>query len=165
METFVTKLTHEDKKRVKRLFKRLDQDGNGFIEKVRANKSQAENKKENTWILSRKQFIRTLLLAGVASQLPFLNSCSEIALQIEDEFKNIEPLNQQQFKIVRTVQSILFPEEGDGPGAFQINADKYLVWVLNDPLIDPKENQYIMSFCLNYVSLHLCGMFCVFRLF
>ncbi len=100
---------------------------------------------EKTWLLSRKQFIRSILLVGVASQLPILNACSELALKEETDFLNISPLNQKQFKIVRTVQSILFPEEGDGPGALQFNADKYLIWVLNDPLIKKRENEYIIK--------------------
>ena len=104
-----------------------------------------EDQDDLVWILSRKEFIRSLLIAGIATQLPILNACSEIAISAEDNFKNIDPLGQRQFKVVREVQDILFPFEGDGPGALEVNADKYLVWVLNDPLLDPKEKDYIIK--------------------
>jgi len=98
------------------------------------------------WTLSRKEFIRSLLIVGIASQLPIINACSEIGLNNDEYFKNIDPLGQRQFKIIRGVQDILFPSEGDGPGALEVNADKYLVWVLNDSLLDPKEKNYVIKY-------------------
>lgn len=39
---------------------------------------------------------------------------------------------------------ILFPESGKGPGALKLNADKYLLWVLNDEHFDPEiKEQFI----------------------
>lgn len=96
---------------------------------------------DNEWLLSRRKFIKTLVLSGIAIQLPWLSSCSE-----ENEFiENTSPLTINQYKTVRAVQDILFPDDGNGPGARQINAGPYLVWVLNDQHLDPDENNYIIE--------------------
>ena len=105
-----------------------------------------EEQDDFEWTLSRKEFIRSLLIVGLSSQLPIINACSEIGLSNDEYFKNIDPLDQRQFKIIREVQDILFPSEGDGPGALEVNADKYLVWVLNDSLLDPKEKRYVIKY-------------------
>ena len=105
-----------------------------------------EEQDDLEWTLSRKEFIRSLLIVGIASQLPITNACSEIGLNNDEYFKNIDPLDQRQFKIIREVQDVLFPSEGDGPGALEVNADKYLVWVLNDSLLDPKEKNYVIKY-------------------
>lgn len=100
-----------------------------------------DNIQENEWSLSRKKFIQTLVLSGIAIQLPWLTACST-----DDEtVGNCAPLNESQFKTVRAVQDVLFPEDGNGPGARQINAAQYLVWVLNDSRLDSDENNYIIE--------------------
>lgn len=95
----------------------------------------------NDWHLSRKTFIRTLVLSGIAFQLPWLESCSTDS----ENFGDTAPLSLTQFKTVREVQNILFPEDGNGPGAFQVHADRYLIWILNDPLLDSDEGMYIIK--------------------
>lgn len=103
---------------------------------------------DNEWLLSRKKFIKTLVLSGVAIQLPWISSCSNENEVIE----NTSPLTADQFKTVRAVQDILFPDDGNGPGARQINAAPYLVWVLNDQRLDPDENNYIIEKIDEFVS-------------
>ena len=107
--------------------------------------TEDEDKDDLSWTLSRKAFIRSLLIAGIASQLPILSACSEIELSDEGVFKNIDPLNQVQYKTIREVQNVLFPSQGPGPGALEVNADKYLIWVLNDSLLDPKKKHFIIN--------------------
>lgn len=107
--------------------------------------TEDEDKDDLSWTLSRKAFIRSLLIAGIASQLPILSACSEIELSDEGVFKNIDPLNQVQYKTIREVQNVLFPSQGPGPGALEVNADKYLIWVLNDSLLDPKKKYFIIN--------------------
>lgn len=106
--------------------------------------NQADNynhETEQKWQLSRKAFVRTLLLSGIAFQLPWLTSC-----ETDDKLsKNVSPLNEKQFRIIREVQLTLFPEDGNGPSALHVNADKYLLWVLRDPLLDPEENNFIIE--------------------
>lgn len=102
---------------------------------------------ENDWLVSRKTFVKTLLLSGVAMQLPWLTSCSS-----EDTIGSTEPLTIVQFKALRAVQDVLFPEDGNGPSARDINATPYLVWVLNDSLLDPDENNYLIEKLDQFIS-------------
>lgn len=96
---------------------------------------------EYRWELSRKNFVKSLLLGGVALQLPWLTGCSS-----DDEYTgSTNPLTKEQFKLLCAVQNTLFPSDGNGPGAAEINAGTYLLWVLNDSHIDPDENTYIID--------------------
>jgi len=95
---------------------------------------------ENEWLISRKMFVKTLVLSGVALQMPWLTSCSP-----GDEIGETKPLSISQYKVARAVQDILFPDDGNGPSARDINATSYLVWVLNDPLLDPDENAFLID--------------------
>lgn len=99
------------------------------------------NMTDKEWHISRKNFIRTVVLGGIALQLPWLQACSAN----EEEWGDLSPLNKKQFKTIRAVQMILFPDDGDGPGALEFKADFYLLWVLNDLLLDPDENRYIIE--------------------
>jgi len=94
--------------------------------------------------ISRKKFLKQLLLIGIATQMPVLQACSE---DNENDifFKNISPLSQKEFKILRKLLEVLFPKDNNGPSALEVNADKYIVWVLNDKLLDKKENDYIIK--------------------
>ncbi|MFI5204395.1 MAG: gluconate 2-dehydrogenase subunit 3 family protein [Flavobacteriales bacterium] len=103
---------------------------------------------DKDWHLSRKKFMQLLLLSGVAAQLPWLQSCSVD----EETIGDTSPLSLEQFKVVREVQQILFPDDGNGPGAKQINADNYLLWVLRDPLADANETNYIIKRIDQFIS-------------
>ena len=101
---------------------------------------------ENEWLISRKMFVKTLVLSGVALQMPWLTSCSpEEEEEEEEEIGETKPLSKSQYKTARAVQDILFPDDGNGPSARDINASNYLVWVLNDSLLDPDENTYVIE--------------------
>lgn len=82
-----------------------------------------------------------MLLSGIALQFPWLTSCSAD----NDHTIASYPLSSIQYKIIREVQEILFPNDGNGPSASQIHADKYLLWVLKDPLLDPEETNFILN--------------------
>lgn len=103
--------------------------------------SSIDDNHESEWLLSRSKFVKTLVLSGLAIQLPWLTSCSSE----EEIIKNCSPLTEDQFKSVRAVQDILFPDDGNGPSARDINAASYLVWVLNDSFLDPEENTYLFE--------------------
>lgn len=96
---------------------------------------------EEKWLLSRKKFVTSLLLGGAALQLPWLTSCQDRRYFPGDT----TPLSNNQFKVLQAVQNVLFPSDGNGPGAYDINADSYVLWVLRDELLDPEENQYIID--------------------
>jgi gluconate 2-dehydrogenase gamma chain len=104
------------------------------------NKNYVENN-EAEWLLSRKAFVKSLVLSGIALQLPWLQSCATA----QENFGDIHPLNLSQFKTCREIQNVLFPSDGNGPGAIEINSDKYLLWILRDPILDKKENDYFIN--------------------
>lgn len=99
---------------------------------------------ENNWNLSRKQFIQSLLLLGAASQIPLFTSCETKDAIPEINF-DCSPLSKDQTKVLQHIQMILFPQEGNGPSALEVHADQYLIWVLNDSLLDKRENDYIID--------------------
>lgn len=96
-------------------------------------------KDQEAWQNSRRNFVKTMVLVGISAQIPFLQSC----------FNNSEEstgiLSKEYFNIVRDVQNILFPSDHIGPGALELKADKYLLWVLSDQRLDPEEQQYIID--------------------
>ena len=102
---------------------------------------------DKEWLISRKQFVKTIVLSGVALQLPWLNSCSN-----DEEIGETKPLSKDQYKTVRSVQDILFPADGNGPSARDIHATDYLIWVLNDKRVDPEENAYIIEKLNDFIA-------------
>lgn len=94
-------------------------------------------KEFTNWQISRRNFIKSTLAIGAASQLTFIQSCSD------DFIESI--LNKKQLDILIAVQNILFPKDKNGPGAFDFNAHNYVLWVLADKRIDPDENQYVID--------------------
>jgi gluconate 2-dehydrogenase gamma chain len=96
---------------------------------------------DEQWTVSRKRFVKTMVLGGAALQLPWLSSCRDRRIFPGDT----NPLSEHQFKVIQAVQEVLFPSDGNGPGAYEVNADTYLIWVLNDENLDPDENRYIID--------------------
>lgn len=84
--------------------------------------------------LSRQRFLQLMLAGTIALQFPWLSSCS--SSDEETLPKNIEPLNTIQYKNLRALQNILFPDDGNGPSTAAIHAGLYACWVLNDKYFD-----------------------------
>jgi len=95
------------------------------------------------WEMSRKSFLRSLFVLGAASQVPFLSGC-ETESQ-EDRTFNASPLSEEQLLVLQSVQLILFPKEGSGPSALEVNADKWVVYVLNDDREPQREKDFIIN--------------------
>lgn len=93
---------------------------------------------KNKWFWSRRQFFRQLALAGLATQVGFIGSC----LPENDSFS---PLSKKQYRTLQLIQNILFPADEWGPSAAEFNADRYIIWMLNDPRMDPEENEYLVN--------------------
>lgn len=89
------------------------------------------------WTLSRKSFIKTALAGGVVSQFPL------IKVSGKTKTNNDFALSETQLKIIKSVQNILFPSDGNGPEAKEIHAADYLLRVLSDNEKDPDEVKYI----------------------
>ena len=107
-----------------------------FLEKYSIPKLADDNP---SWNLSRKHFIKTAIAGGVLTQLPLIRLSAQ-----NDNLQNVI-LNEAQLEIIESVQDILFPSDNYGPGAKEINAANYLLWVLSDPGKDPGEVSYIID--------------------
>lgn len=95
------------------------------------------------WQMSRRHFVKGLLIAGTITQIPFLSACLN-----EDSKSEVLPfgeLNSTQKDILKEVQNILFPNEGNGPSAKDVNALNYLQWVISDSRMDPSEVEYLLN--------------------
>ena len=105
-------------------------------------KNQQEIIEDYKWEISRKEFIRSLFVLGAVSQIPFLTSCES-----EDKLRDFEcsPLSKNQLKVLQAFQLVLFPKEGFGPSALEVNADKWIVYVLNDDREPQREKDFIIE--------------------
>lgn len=84
-----------------------------------------------------------MLFTFAFSQVSFFSSCVEKRSGKYKPYSN--RLTGDQLKILGIVQNILFPDDGDGPGAGDIHADRYLQWVITDPRMDKDEVEYIIN--------------------
>jgi len=91
--------------------------------------------------LNRRAFLKqsgaTILLTSIAACKPNIvdNKSSNTKPKSEksNAFSDIYPFDQHQKNSIIAVQLHLFPDDGDGPSAKDINALKYLEWALTDP--------------------------------
>lgn len=99
-------------------------------------KSSTKKDTNLDWHLTRRSFMRSILAGGIIASIPFsvMASVSEYSI-----------LSDKQIKLVFSIQQILFPSDGNGPGAKDLMADRYLIWVLSDKRMDPEEKDYIIS--------------------
>lgn len=105
-------------------------------------KDQEDIIEDYKWELSRKEFLKSLLLLGVAANIPLLTSCET---KEESEGFDCAPLSTEQLKVLQAVQLVLFPKEGNGPSAIEVNADKWIVYVLNDSREPQREKDFIVE--------------------
>ena len=94
------------------------------------------------WELSRKEFLRSMLILGVAVNIPFFLSCEN---EENSSFFDSSPLSAEQFKVLQAVQLVLFPRDENGPSALQVSADKWIVYVLNDSREGQQEKDFILE--------------------
>ncbi|NOX86939.1 MAG: gluconate 2-dehydrogenase subunit 3 family protein [Chlorobi bacterium] len=95
-------------------------------------------KDTESWRLSRKTFLKSVIMGGALSQLPWMKAFGSME-------QKLSILSEKQLSIISSVQQILFPAGDNGPGASDIHATEYLLWVMADPEKDPEEVQYIIS--------------------
>lgn len=100
----------------------------------------ASVKNHSKWAMQRRGFIKAMLVGTVATQIPWWVACSN-----NFEGKEAFIFSPKQKEILIIVQEFLFPPDGDGPGASEIYADKYLQWVVLDPEMDKEEIKYIFK--------------------
>ncbi len=113
-------------------------------------KSRVLKFRQSNWLkplnLSRSHFIQALSAIGLSMQLPLLGFRKASAQDVIPKINaaGIE-LSDKEMYIISTIQDILLPVEGEGPGAREIKADTYLQWVLKDPDMDPEDSKYIID--------------------
>jgi len=95
------------------------------------------------WQMSRRHFLKGLLITGTITQIPFLSAC--LNKNDKNEVLAFGQLNTKQRELMALVQEILFPKDGNGPSASEVNALDYLQWVISDPRMDPGEVEYIFN--------------------
>ncbi len=95
------------------------------------------DKNSYTLLLSRRKLLKGFLAFGVLSQIPVVWSCSNVKKNISVVF------SEMQLKSLQIIQQILFPDDGNGPGAVELKADSYLEWVLLDKRMDADDKKYI----------------------
>ena len=105
-------------------------------------KDQEDIIEDYKWEISRKEFLKSLLVLGVAANIPLLTSCET---KEDPEFFDCTPLSTEQLKVLQAVQLVLFPKEGNGPSALEVNADKWIVYVLNDSREPQREKDFIVE--------------------
>ncbi len=108
--------------------------------KLKENKIPVKERKITKYHLTRRTMLKELLAFGIISQLPFSYS-----FVLPEKSGTIKIFSDKQKAMVTNIQQILFPDDGFGPGAKEISAEKYLSWVLSDPRMDPEDQQYIFD--------------------
>lgn len=92
------------------------------------------------WELNRRKFLKGALLAGAMTQIGLFMSCTP------ELKKGNDILSAEQATILDDILLILFPNDGNGPSANDINAFGYIMWVLHDELNrQPEDNEYIIE--------------------
>ena len=91
------------------------------------------------WETNRRKFLRSVLVAGAASQIAWFTSCST---SLE---KGNEHLTAEQSTILKSILMIIFPDDGNGPSADDINSFGYIIWVLSDNYRKKEDNEYIIE--------------------
>jgi len=97
-------------------------------------------KHPKAWSLHRRGFLKWMIGTTGALSIPWWLSCQHKSKK-EEGFL----LNQEQRNILSFVQSFLFPSDGNGPGATELNAIDYVQWVLSDSYMDVEEKQYLFK--------------------
>jgi gluconate 2-dehydrogenase gamma chain len=94
--------------------------------------------------LERRGFLSNSLKAvTIATTLPtlaFLSACSDGDLSSQDALSSIQP-----WQTFAAVQQQLFPNDGNGPDAYSINATVYLKFVLDASDTDPDDREFLLN--------------------
>lgn len=95
-------------------------------------------------LIQRRVFVKGLAAIGLLTQTSFLSAFNfDVSSNLYES--NPDLLSNKQLNILRDVQQYLFPNDGNGPGAAQVNATEYMIWVLSDPQKDPIDTKYIID--------------------
>ncbi len=100
------------------------------------------SEEEELWHNSRRVFIRNVILGATALHFPFLTSC-QINEQPHLDGKGV--FTDKEMHVLFYIQNILFPADGNGPSAADINAHGYAVAYLSDSLLAQSDKEYFIE--------------------
>jgi len=100
-------------------------------------KTQYTHSPNPAWSLNRRSFLKTAMAVSVASSVPFWMSCKTKLPKFT--------LTKKQTQILLIVQEFLFPNDGNGPSAKDLNAHHYFQWVLWEKGTDTEDKEYLMQ--------------------
>lgn len=105
--------------------------------------NELNEERMTNWQFSRADFLKSLVVLGISTQLIGCRSPQENTPSANNT-KLTTVMSNQQAELIKVVQSILFPADGNGPSAEEINAFPYLVWYLQDELIEKYERDFFI---------------------
>jgi gluconate 2-dehydrogenase gamma chain len=85
--------------------------------------------------LNRRAFLKTSMAISLLAGLPGCKpqkTETEQSKQYISSKNNKQTFSQSQLNVLDAVQMQLFPDDGNGPSARDINATKYLEWAMSD---------------------------------
>lgn len=91
------------------------------------------------WETNRRSFLRAALVAGAASQIAWFTSCST---QLEEAN---EYLTAEQSTILKSIQSIIWPDDGNGPSIDDLNTFGYTMWVFGNNYNQHEDRDYLIE--------------------
>lgn len=81
------------------------------------------------WQINRRKFVKTLGVTAIVSQIGVVASCTT---QQKEVYEANEYLTALQTEIVKRIQEVLFPNDGNGPSVKDVNAYEHFLWILSD---------------------------------
>jgi gluconate 2-dehydrogenase gamma chain len=94
------------------------------------------------WSTNRRRFIKSVGVVAIYSQILRLNSCKNIPKKV---YQSNEYLNALQAEIIQKVQTVLFPNDGNGPSVDDVNAYSHFIWVISDKRKRQAEIDYLIN--------------------
>ena len=91
------------------------------------------------WETNRRSFLRAALIAGAASQIAWFTSCSA-ELEAANEY-----LTAEQSTILKSIQNIIWPDDGNGPSIDDLNTFGYTMWVFGNNYNKHEDREYLIE--------------------
>lgn len=85
----------------------------------------------------RRTFIANMIKAGVALNLPAINSCFTTTSN--------SLLTKRQDSILEFTLNYIWPDDGNGPSISEANIKNYFIWMLEDKNFDPEIKTYLYN--------------------
>lgn len=115
-----------------------------------------ESKKLKANPISRREFAQKAALGGIGFFVfAGLESCRADKVYFVPRDFDAQwhaPLSESQYHYLARVLNAILPEDGNGPGAQEVNAVEHICFVLRDVRQDPDENRLITDRLDRFVS-------------